>query len=183
MSESSTKPIRSMTGFARVRRLTPQGEIVLSLRGVNHRGLDLHFHMAPDFEPQESAMRKRIPRDVIRGHIDIRLFWNRAKAQRALAAPPNPEETPGSDSRRADPSYEASPETLAGPGFNRPLLEAWLEAFRSASLDFDLHEQPDLNAALGMPGMFGDTGVEDLPPEVEAAVHDALEEALATFNA
>ncbi len=152
MSATSSKPIRSMTGFARVRRITPSGEIVFSLRGVNHRGLDLHFHMAADFEPQESALRKRISQEIIRGHIDIRLFWNRNK---------------GSDAA----------------GFNRPMLEAWLEAFRSASREYGLQTPPDLNAALRMPGMFGDTAVEELPPEVEAAVLDALEEALKIFNA
>jgi len=33
-----------MTGFARVRKPIAQGEVVLSLKSVNHRGLDLHFH-------------------------------------------------------------------------------------------------------------------------------------------
>jgi uncharacterized protein (TIGR00255 family) len=73
MTQSNGSPIRSMTGFARVRRMTAQGELILSLRGVNHRGLDLHFHFSPDFEPFESAMRKAISARVIRGHIDVRL--------------------------------------------------------------------------------------------------------------
>ena len=34
-----------MTGFARVRKAFAEGEIVVSLKSVNNRGLDLHFHM------------------------------------------------------------------------------------------------------------------------------------------
>ncbi len=42
-------PIRSMTGFARVQKTTEHGEIVVSLKSVNHRGLDLHFHLGADW--------------------------------------------------------------------------------------------------------------------------------------
>jgi len=66
------KPIRSMTGFARVRAATPAGELTLSLRGVNHRALDLHFHMPSALDPYESAMRRAIQESVIRGHLEIR---------------------------------------------------------------------------------------------------------------
>ncbi|HYL36789.1 MAG TPA: YicC/YloC family endoribonuclease, partial [Bryobacteraceae bacterium] len=31
-----------MTGFARVHQSTDSGEITVSLKSVNHRGLDLH---------------------------------------------------------------------------------------------------------------------------------------------
>ena len=43
-----------MTGFARVRRQIAQGEIVFSLKSVNHRGLDLHFHLPNELDPLES---------------------------------------------------------------------------------------------------------------------------------
>ena len=65
-------PIRSMTGFARVHQSTPQAEITVSLKSVNHRGLDLHFHLPPEFDPFEGAIRAAIKRAVLRGHIDIR---------------------------------------------------------------------------------------------------------------
>ncbi len=34
-----------MTGFARVHKATEHGEITVTLKSVNHRGLDLHFHL------------------------------------------------------------------------------------------------------------------------------------------
>jgi uncharacterized protein (TIGR00255 family) len=65
-------PIRSMTGFARVQKSTEHGDIVVSLKSVNHRGLDLHFHLGPELDALENAMRSVIKRSVLRGHIDVR---------------------------------------------------------------------------------------------------------------
>ena len=67
-----SNPIRSMTGFARVQRTTPLGEISVSLKSVNHRGLDLHFHLGAEMDSFEGAMRAALKRSVARGHIDIR---------------------------------------------------------------------------------------------------------------
>jgi uncharacterized protein (TIGR00255 family) len=65
-------PIRSMTGFARVQQSTPQGEITINLKSVNHRGLDLHFHLPPEFDAFEASIRAAVKRAIFRGHIDIR---------------------------------------------------------------------------------------------------------------
>ncbi|MBX9602149.1 MAG: YicC family protein [Bryobacteraceae bacterium] len=63
-----------MTGFARVRRPAgPDGELVLTLKTVNHRGLDLHFHTPPAIDPFEAALRSQIKTRVARGHVDIRV--------------------------------------------------------------------------------------------------------------
>ena len=70
--------IRSMTGFARVRRSFGDGEIILSVKSVNHRGLDLHFHMSAEFDPFEAALRNTTKKMVTRGHLDIRLVFARA---------------------------------------------------------------------------------------------------------
>ena len=51
--------VRSMTGFARVRKEIPQGELVLSLKSVNHRGLDLHFHLPNELDALENDVRAR----------------------------------------------------------------------------------------------------------------------------
>jgi len=73
-----TVPIRSMTGFARVQKSTPHGDIVVSLKSVNHRGLDLHFHLGPELDALENSMRAVIKRSVLRGHIDVRCSARRA---------------------------------------------------------------------------------------------------------
>ncbi|MDX2151540.1 MAG: YicC/YloC family endoribonuclease [Bryobacteraceae bacterium] len=66
-------PLRSMTGFARVRRQTALGEIICSLKSVNHRGLDLHFHLPASLDPFEGAVRAALKRALLRGHVDVRI--------------------------------------------------------------------------------------------------------------
>jgi uncharacterized protein (TIGR00255 family) len=68
-----------MTGFARVRRLVPEGEIVLTIKSVNHRGLDLHFHLPAELDPFETVVRSAIKERVARGHLQIHLQFNRTR--------------------------------------------------------------------------------------------------------
>ena len=70
--------VRSMTGFAQVRRQTDLGELSISLRSVNHRGLDLHFHLGTEFLQFESAMRTMLKERIGRGHVEIRTSFVRA---------------------------------------------------------------------------------------------------------
>jgi uncharacterized protein (TIGR00255 family) len=60
-----------MTGFARVRKPLPEGELVVSLKSVNHRGLDLHFHMPADFDRYEPALRAILKAHINRGHVQL----------------------------------------------------------------------------------------------------------------
>jgi uncharacterized protein (TIGR00255 family) len=61
-----------MTGYARVQRTTEQGEISVSLKSVNHKGLDLHFHLDPSLDALEGPMRAALKKAILRGHVDIR---------------------------------------------------------------------------------------------------------------
>lgn len=76
--------VRSMTGFAQVRRETHLGELSVSLRSVNHRGLDLHFHLGSEFLQFESAMRAMLKERVVRGHVEIRASLNRVAGGNSL---------------------------------------------------------------------------------------------------
>ena len=69
--------VRSMTGFARVRRSVEQGELTLSLKSVNHRGLDLHFHLAGEFDEIEPELRGALKSGIVRGHVQIHLSLTR----------------------------------------------------------------------------------------------------------
>lgn len=70
--------LRSMTGFARVRRSLPEGELVLTVKSVNHRGLDMHFHLPPELEPFENAVRTIVKERVARGHLQIHVTFDRS---------------------------------------------------------------------------------------------------------
>jgi uncharacterized protein (TIGR00255 family) len=75
-----TAPIRSMTGFALVRRQTSAGELTTSLRTVNHRGLDLHFHIGSELSVFENAMRTLLKQHLGRGHVEVRMSLQRDSA-------------------------------------------------------------------------------------------------------
>jgi uncharacterized protein (TIGR00255 family) len=116
-------PIRSMTGFARVSRSTPFGELTLSIKTVNHRGLDMHFHMPSEFDGVEPALRAAVRKRVVRGHVQLQVFFKRAGGPAVANV------------------------------INEPLLRSWLEAFRDVAQRFGIDSKPDLNQALRMPGM------------------------------
>src|SRR3984957_12000560 len=136
---------RSMTGFARVRKTAPDGEIAVGIKSVNHRGLDMHFHMAPELDPFEGAIRNAVKAKVARGHLQIHVQFNRT-------AP-------------ADVS-----------SLNRPLLRAYLEAFREAAGEFGADGKPDLNAALRLPGMLQAGACAEPDTGLEQALLEATEE-------
>jgi uncharacterized protein (TIGR00255 family) len=79
--------VRSMTGFARVRKEIAEGEIVLTLKTVNHRGLDMHFHLPLELDAVENDIRAVVRNGVARGHVQIHIGFTRASA--ALATPLN----------------------------------------------------------------------------------------------
>jgi len=140
-----------MTGFARVRKQIAQGEIVFSLKSVNHRGLDLHFHLPNELDPLEVDLRGVLKAGVARGHLQIHVAIVRT--------------------------------ATAGAGqLNRPLLEAYMAAYREAAGLYHVTWEPDLNSALRLPGMLS-TGVEaDLEDDVKVAVLDAARDAVVALN-
>jgi uncharacterized protein (TIGR00255 family) len=146
-------PIRSMTGFARVQRTTPHGEIAVTLKSVNHKGLDPHFHLEASLDAFESALRTALKKAVLRGHVDVRFSVTR----------------PGADS--------------AVGGLNAPLMQACLAAFHKIAQDEGLENaHPDLNQLIRLPGMFG-AAVETAPdPNIEKPLLAVFEEALDTLN-
>ncbi len=142
---------RSMTGFARVRKTISDGEIAVGIKSVNHRGLDMHFHMAPELDPFEGAIRSAVKAKVARGHLQINVLFNRS-------AP-------------ADSS-----------SLNRPLLQAYLQAFREAAGEFGGDDKPDLNAALRVPGMLQAGESAEPDAGLEQALLEATDEALEVLN-
>lgn len=68
-----------------------------------------------------------------------------------------------------------------GVAFNRQLVGAYVQAFRSAADEFGVAGEPDLNVVLRMPGAM-DSGVERGGEELENAVMARVEEALAKLN-
>ncbi len=143
-------PLRSMTGFARLRRVNDLGEMIITLKSVNHRSLDVHVHLPADLDVYENALRNAVKQKVFRGRVDVRLTWNRAGSRSMLT-------------------------------LNRPLLESWLAAFQQAREYHTVFSEPDLNAAMRIPGMLTEADAE--PDEtLESALTSLAVEAVDLFN-
>ncbi len=69
-----------MTGFARVRKTIRQGELLMTLKTVNHRGLDMHFHLPAELEGLENEIRAVLKAGIVRGHVQVQVTFNRTSA-------------------------------------------------------------------------------------------------------
>jgi uncharacterized protein (TIGR00255 family) len=143
--------VRSMTGFASVRKAGGPDELSIGLKSVNHRGLDLHFHLPPELEAIETGLRAILKGAIARGHVQIQVTLTRAAGSAA--------------------------------GLNGKLLSDYVAAFREAQKLLVLpNQEPDINAALRMPGMLQMGGDAEASDEVAAAALAGVQEALAVFN-
>jgi uncharacterized protein (TIGR00255 family) len=82
-AEAGPAAIRSMTGYALVRKQTSAGELTITLKTVNHRGLDLHFYGGGELARFENAMRAVLKQQVARGHVEVRVALARDAAAEA----------------------------------------------------------------------------------------------------
>lgn len=90
VNAKTSAPIRSMTGFARVAGVaTDNTQFVLSLKSVNHRYLDLQFHLPNGLEALEIRWRKTLKEQLVRGHVDVRLSLASAVAAAAVRYNPD----------------------------------------------------------------------------------------------
>lgn len=145
-------PIRSMTGFAQARRPLATGELAVSVKSVNHRGLDIQVRGPEVLDPFEVAMRALVKSHVARGHVEIRVT------------------IPGASGGGSE---------LA---LNRRKLEQYVSAFREAAAAHSIETAPDLNLAFRIPGIFGPPEGAELPDGTEAVLLDALADALHHLN-
>jgi len=147
-------PLRSMTGFARSRKSLETGEIVVSVKSLNHRGLDVQVHAPSAADEFENAIRAMVKGRLTRGHVEVRISLpaNGANGSTALA-------------------------------LNRDLLLQYLTAFREAAEAHGIHAEPDLNAAFRHTGMLAESVPEAAPASaIEKEVLGALSEALDGLN-
>ncbi|MEE4359888.1 MAG: YicC/YloC family endoribonuclease [Pseudomonadales bacterium] len=80
--------IRSMTAFARGERSTSFGDLVLEVRSVNHRYLDLSLRLPDRLRSAEGALRDLIRARVDRGKVDATLRLERPRHESGLAVDP-----------------------------------------------------------------------------------------------
>ncbi len=142
-----------MTGYARVQQQTHLGDLTISLRSVNHRALDFHFHQSSEFFLFENAVRGLLKQQMSRGHVEVRIGITRTAAA----------------------SAEAS--------YNREIAARYVSAFRKAAAEFRISGEPDLNAVFRLPGAFGsENGAAEIEQTFEPAVLAAVAQCAAELN-
>ncbi len=141
-----------MTGFARCRKTLDSGEIVVSVKSLNHRGLDVQVHAPSAADEFENAIRALVKARVVRGHVEVRISL---------------------------PSNSAN--GSAAVVLNRDLLRQYLKAYHEAAEAHGIHAEPDLNAAFRHSGMLAES-VTEAAGAVEKDVLEALSEALEGLN-
>jgi len=76
--------IVSMTGFARVQvRVSERLSYVLSVKGVNHRFLDVQLRLPSGMDALEMELRRVLKESLVRGHVEVSLQIDRQNQQRA----------------------------------------------------------------------------------------------------
>ncbi len=65
--------MRSMTGFGRAAGENDRYSLIVSLRGVNHRYLDLKIRLEEAYISAEGSLRKLFGKDLFRGRVDARI--------------------------------------------------------------------------------------------------------------
>ena len=67
--------VRSMTAFSRQEQSGEFGELILELRSVNHRYLDISLRLPDELRSLESKLREQIASRLTRGKLDVSLRY------------------------------------------------------------------------------------------------------------
>ena len=71
--------MKSMTAFASRTEDTPSGQLIVELRTVNHRFLDVHIRLPEQLRVVEPELRKRIGAAMRRGRVDVGVYLERCR--------------------------------------------------------------------------------------------------------
>jgi uncharacterized protein (TIGR00255 family) len=79
--------IASMTGFAAATEESPQGNLAVELKTVNHRYLEFQTRIPEEFRPLEPAMREAVAARLTRGKVDCRVTFPPAPSAKRSVVP------------------------------------------------------------------------------------------------
>jgi uncharacterized protein (TIGR00255 family) len=145
--------IRSMTGYGQASAELGEARVSVELRSLNHRYADLRLRLPAELASSEQAIRRKVLAGIKRGRIEM---------------------TVNVESLKGGP---------ATPQLNQAFVSEVLAASATLRDEFQIEGKPDLDALLGVPGMFrtgpielewNDTQREALDRSITAAL-DALD--------
>ena len=146
--------IHSMTGYATLTQVTPQGTLSLELRAVNNRYLDVQLRLPDDFRSLEPSMREIITQKLHRGKVECRLNFT---PQDSIANP---------------------------QGINTELLQQLQQLDRTVKSVFPEAQSLPVATILNWPGMLGSETVpmNELRDDAMSLLHTTLEAFLTSRN-
>jgi uncharacterized protein (TIGR00255 family) len=71
--------IRSMTGFASVRREEAGQQVSVTVKSVNHRFLDVQVKMPSALASTESRLKSLVQQRLTRGRVEVQLSWDQVE--------------------------------------------------------------------------------------------------------
>lgn len=70
--------LRSMTGYGKGAASGDNFSVIVDLRSVNNRNLDIHWRAPQDLAPLEIALKKQVQSAVSRGRVDVTINFTQA---------------------------------------------------------------------------------------------------------
>ncbi len=140
--------IKSMTGYGRVETSGQDRNIVVEVKSVNHRFLEISLRMPQALFPLELEFKKKIGEKVKRGRIEI---FIRLEAESVNA-----------------------PEAI----INLEIARNYFTALQRLKDEFGLTEEIGLKTLVGFRDIFSQPAETEIKPDVLKQIADALEEAM-----
>lgn len=140
--------IKSMTGYGRVETSGQDRNIVVEVKSVNHRFLEISLRMPQTLFPLELDFKKKIGEKLKRGRVEVFI--------RLEARSTNPAEAI----------------------INLEIARNYFAALQSLKDEFGLTEEIGLKTLAGFRDIFSQPAETEISPEVLKQIADALDEAL-----
>lgn len=144
--------IRSMTGYGRAEKTIDGREIIVEMRAVNNRYLDLSVKLPRVFGFAEEAVKALIKSQVGRGKVDVFISINVTQ----------------------DQSLRVS--------LNKPVLEGYLAALEAIAADYGVRDDRSVMSLARLPDVFVVEKQEQDEQQLTEDILSVVREALDKFN-
>lgn len=144
--------IRSMTGYGRAEKTIDGRQIIVELRAVNNRYLDLNVKLPRVYSFAEEAVKATVKANVNRGKLDMFITIN------------------------------VTEDTSVKVALNKPVLEGYLNALRTIATEYEVRDDTTVTSLSRMPDIFVVEKQEEDEQKLTEDIVSVVKEALLKFN-
>lgn len=144
--------IRSMTGYGRAEKTIDGRQILVELRSVNNRYLDLNVKLPRVYSFAEEAVKATVKANVNRGKLDMFITIN------------------------------VTEDTSVKVALNKPVLEGYLNALRTIATEYEVRDDTTVTSLSRMPDIFVVEKQEEDEQKLTEDIVSVVKEALLKFN-